>query len=155
MRDGVRIINCARGGLVDEAALYDAIKSGKVAGAALDVFVQEPPDMSHPLLGLDEVVVTPHLGASTSEAQDQVAVTIAEQVAAYLQTGAVVGAVNVPAVAPDALDAMRPYLLLGEKAGSFQTQFFDGPVTEVHIAYSGEVSERDVNPLRAQCFTGC
>ncbi|HYE74851.1 MAG TPA: hydroxyacid dehydrogenase, partial [Blastocatellia bacterium] len=97
MKDGVRIINCARGGLVDETALYNAIKSGKVAGAALDVFVQEPPPADHPLLSLDEVVVTPHLGASTTEAQDQVALITAQQVAAFLETGAISGAVNIPA----------------------------------------------------------
>ena len=104
MKDGVRVINCARGGLIDETALYNAIKSGKVAGAALDVFVQEPPPADHPLIGLDEVVVTPHLGASTNEAQESVAVTIAEQVGAYLLNGAIGGAVNVPAVAPEALE---------------------------------------------------
>ena len=98
MRKGVRIINCARGGLVDEAALYEAIKSGVVAGAALDVFEQEPPPPDHPLLGLEEVIVTPHLGASTTEAQEGVAVTVAEQMRDYLMTGALRGAVNVPAL---------------------------------------------------------
>ncbi|MEP7270984.1 MAG: phosphoglycerate dehydrogenase [Acidobacteriota bacterium] len=154
MRDGVRIINCARGGLVDEGALFEAIKSGKVAGAALDVFVVEPPPADHPLLGLDEVVVTPHLGASTAEAQDQVAVTISEQVADFLRTGAVAGAVNVPAVSPDAIDAMRPYLLLGEKLGSFQTQYFGRAVSEVQIDYSGEVADRDVQPITRAILTG-
>lgn len=154
MKEGVRIINCARGGLVDEAALYDAIKSGKVAGAALDVFVQEPPAADHPLLGLDEVVVTPHLGASTNEAQDQVAVTIAEQVLDFLRTGAVAGAVNVPAVPPEAVEALRPYLLLGEKLGSFQAQFFELPVSEVRVVYSGEVAELDVNPITRSILTG-
>lgn len=154
MRDGVRIINCARGGLVDEDALLTAIKSGKVAGAALDVFVVEPPPLDHPLLELDEIIVTPHLGASTTEAQDQVAVTIAEQVADFLTTGAVAGAVNVPAVSPDAIETMRPYLLLGEKLGSFQTQFFDHAVSEVQIAYSGEVADRDVHPITRAVLTG-
>ncbi|HEX7530019.1 MAG TPA: phosphoglycerate dehydrogenase, partial [Pyrinomonadaceae bacterium] len=98
MKKGARIINCARGGLVDESALYQAIKSGTIAGAALDVFEQEPPPPDHPLLGLDEVIVTPHLGASTTEAQEGVAVTVAEQMRDYLLTGALRGAVNVPAL---------------------------------------------------------
>ena len=98
MKPGVRIINCARGGLVDESALYDAIKSGTVAGAALDVFVNEPPPPDHPLLLLDEVIVTPHLGASTAEAQEGVAFTVAEQMRDYLLSGALRGAVNVPCV---------------------------------------------------------
>ncbi len=154
MRDGVRIINCARGGLVDENALLEAIRSGKVAGAALDVFAVEPPPADHPLLGLEQVIVTPHLGASTTEAQDQVAVTIAEQVAGFLRTGALAGAVNVPGVSPEALEAIRPYLLLGEKLGSFQAQFFSHPVSEVQIAYSGEVAELDVHPITRAILTG-
>lgn len=154
MRDGVRIINCARGGLVDEAALYRAIKSGRVAGAALDVFAEEPPPPDHPLLGLDEVIVTPHLGASTSEAQDQVAITIAEQVAAFLESGAVIGAVNVPAVSPEALSVMRPYLLLGEKLGSFQTQYFGHSCNEVQINYRGEVADLDVRPITRAVLAG-
>jgi D-3-phosphoglycerate dehydrogenase len=154
MRDGVRIINCARGGLVDEDALCRAIKAGRVAGAALDVFVEEPPPKDHPLLALEEVIVTPHLGASTAEAQDQVALTIAEQVAAFLESGAVVGAVNVPAVSPEALAVLRPYLLLGEKLGSFQTQFFGHAISEVQIAYSGEVAELDVHPITRAVLTG-
>jgi D-3-phosphoglycerate dehydrogenase len=98
MKKGVRIINCARGGLVDEGALYDAIKSGTVAGAALDVFTEEPPSADHPLLLLDEVIATPHLGASTAEAQEGVAFTVAEQMRDYLLSGALRGAVNVPSL---------------------------------------------------------
>ena len=154
MRDGVRIINCARGGLVDEDALYHAIKSGRVAGAALDVFVEEPPPKDHPLLALEDVVTTPHLGASTTEAQDQVALTIAEQVAAFLESGAVAGAVNIPAVSPETLAVLRPYLTLGEKLGSFQTQFFGHAFNEVQINYSGEVAELDVHPITRAILTG-
>lgn len=154
MHDGVRIINCARGGLVDESALYEAIKSGRVAAAALDVFVEEPPPADHPLLSLDEVIATPHLGASTSEAQDQVAVTIAEQVGNFLATGAVAGAVNIPAVSPEALDALRPYLSLGERLGSFVTQYFEGAVSEVGVAYNGEVAERETEPITRAILTG-
>ncbi|HZS04422.1 MAG TPA: phosphoglycerate dehydrogenase [Blastocatellia bacterium] len=154
MKDGVRVINCARGGLVDEEDLYNAIKSGKVAGAALDVFVQEPPPADHPLIGLDEVIVTPHLGASTSEAQDSVAVTIAEQVAAFLTGGAIGGAVNVPAVSGEVLETLRPYLTLGEKLGSFLTQFFGHAFNEVQISYSGEVAGLDVRSITRAILTG-
>jgi D-3-phosphoglycerate dehydrogenase len=154
MKDGVRVINCARGGLVDETALYNAIKSGKVAGAALDVFVEEPPPTDHPLLGLEEVITTPHLGASTTEAQESVAITIAEQVAAFLLTGAVGGAVNVPAVSPEILDRMRPYLSLGENLGRFQAQFFGYAFNEVRINYSGEVTTMDVHSITRAILTG-
>ena len=154
MKDGVRIINCARGGLVDEGALVNAIKSGKVAGAALDVFVKEPVPTDHPLLTLDEVIVTPHLGASTNEAQDAVAVTIAEQVANYLLDGAIAGAVNVPAVTAEALESISPYISLGEKLGSFQAQFFNQPVSEVQINFSGEVADLDVRPITQAVLAG-
>jgi D-3-phosphoglycerate dehydrogenase len=154
MKDGVRVINCARGGLVDEQALHDAIKSGKVAGAALDVFEQEPVPADNPLLTLDEVVVTPHLGASTHEAQESVAVTISETVANFLLTGAITGAVNVPAVSAEALVTMQPYLTLGEKLGAFQAQFFNQPVSEVQINYSGEVADLDVRPITQAVLTG-
>ena len=154
MKDGVRIINCARGGLVDEEALHAAIKSGKVAGAALDVFVTEPPPADHPLLALEEVVATPHLGASTTEAQDSVAVTIAEQVANYLIIGAVEGAVNVPTVSREILDALQPYLTLGEKLGAFLAQYFSGAVNDVQIAYSGEVADRETQPITRAILTG-
>ena len=154
MKDGARVINCARGGLVDEQALYEAIKSGKVAGAALDVFEQEPVPADNPLLTLDEVIVTPHLGASTHEAQESVAVTISETVANFLLTGAITGAVNVLAVSAEALETMRPYLSLGEKLGVFQAQFFNQPVSEVQINYSGEVADLDVRPISQAVLTG-
>ena len=154
MKDGARVINCARGGLVDERALYDAIKSGKVAGAALDVFEQEPVPLDNPLLTLDEVIVTPHLGASTHEAQESVAVTIAETVANFLHTGAIAGAVNVLAVSAEALETMRPYLSLGDNLGAFQAQIFNQPVGEVQISYSGEVADLDVRPITQSVLTG-
>ncbi len=147
MKDGVRIINCARGGLVDEAALYNAVKSGKVAAAALDVFTQEPAPTDHPLLTLDNIVVAPHLGASTNEAQDQVAIITSEQIAAFLINGEISGAVNMPAVSSDVLEYLRPYLTLGEKLGRFQSQFYTQPVSEVEIKYSGEVAGLDVRPI--------
>ena len=147
MKDGVRIINCARGGLVDETALFNAIKSGKVAAAALDVFSPEPPPPDLPLLALDEVIVTPHLGASTNEAQDQVAVITSEQIAAFLTTGAISGAVNMAAVTPEVLAVLQPYLTLGEKLGRFQSQLDMQSVSEVEITYSGEVAGLDVRPI--------
>lgn len=147
MKDGVRIINCARGGLVDETALFNAIKSGKVAAAALDVFSSEPPPADLPLLSLDEVIVTPHLGASTAEAQDQVAIITAEQIATFLTTGGISGAVNMAAVSPEVLAVLQPYLTLGEKLGRFQSQLDLQSVSEVEITYSGEVAELDVRPI--------
>lgn len=147
MKDGVRIINCARGGLVDETALYLAVQSGKVAAAALDVFTTEPAPADHPLLTLDNIVVAPHLGASTNEAQDQVAIITSEQIAAFLINGEISGAVNMPAVSSDVLEYLRPYLTLGEKLGRFQSQFYTQPVSEIEINYSGEVAGLDVRPI--------
>jgi D-3-phosphoglycerate dehydrogenase / 2-oxoglutarate reductase len=147
MKDGVRIINCARGGLVDETALFNAIQSGKVAAAALDVFSKEPVPLDLPLLGLDEVIITPHLGASTNEAQDQVAVITAEQIGAFLTTGEISGAVNMPAVGAESLVLLRPFLALGEKLGRFQAQIYGHSVSEVEIKYNGEVSDLDVRPI--------
>ena len=122
MKDGVRIINCARGGIVDEHDLAEAIKSGKVAGAALDVYVDEPPTADHPLVKLEQVITTPHLGASTDEAQLNVAIAVAEQMVDFLAKGVVRYAVNVPSVSPELLEVLRPYLILGEKLGSLHTQ---------------------------------
>src|SRR2546430_17649337 len=117
MKKGARIINCARGGLIDEHALYEALKSGIVAGAALDVFEQEPPPANHPLLALDQVIITPHLGASTTEAQEGVAFTVAEQMRDYLLSGALKGAVNVPSLGARELGVLQPYINLAEKIG--------------------------------------
>ncbi len=154
MKQGVRVINCARGGLVDEAALYDAIKSGKVAGAALDVFVAEPPAADHPLLQLDEVIVTPHLGASTTEAQEGVAFTVAEQMRDYLQTGALRGAVNVPAIGTAELGVLRPYIELAEKLGRFQAQLIGGAVSEVKLEFAGEIVAFNAAPVTRSFLAG-
>jgi D-3-phosphoglycerate dehydrogenase / 2-oxoglutarate reductase len=154
MRPGVRVINCARGGLVDEAALYQAIKSGIVAGAALDVFEQEPPPSDHPLLGLEEVIVTPHLGASTTEAQEGVAVTVAEQMRDYLLTGALRGAVNVPALGAKELITLQPYLALAESLGRFQAQLVDSAVREVRLEFAGEMVELDAAPVTRSFLAG-
>ena len=154
MKNGVRIINCARGGLVNETDLYDAIKSGKVAGAALDVFVQEPIPTDHPLLSLDQVVCTPHLGASTAEAQVNVAVAIAEQLKDFFTSGTIRGAVNASSVNPEVLAQVKPYIELGEKIGSFQGQAFGHNVKKVHIDYSGDVVEYDVKLITQAILVG-
>lgn len=154
MKRGVRVINCARGGLIDEDALYEAIKSGIVAGAALDVFTKEPPPSDHPLLGLDEVVVTPHLGASTTEAQEGVAFTVAEQMRDFLLTGALRGAVNVPALGAKELLALQPYIELAESLGRFQAQLVDSPVREVRLEYAGEIVKLDAAPVTRSFLAG-
>src|SRR5437879_3220327 len=154
MKQGARIINCARGGLIDEHALYEAIKSGIVAGAALDVFEQEPPPASHPLLQLDQVIVTPHLGASTTEAQEGVALTVAEQVRDYLLTGALRGAANVPALGAKELNLLQPYLALAERLGRFHAQIVNGAVREVHLSFAGEVVEVDAAPVTRAFLAG-
>jgi len=154
MKSGVRLVNCARGGLIDERALADAIRAGKVAGAALDVFEQEPTPVENPLLALDQVITTPHLGASTTEAQLGVATMIAEQVLDYLKHGTVRGAVNMPAVSAELLAAIGPYITLGEKIGLFQGQVFGHDLREVAIEYSGEVTEHDVKPITHAVVAG-
>ncbi|MBX7220931.1 MAG: phosphoglycerate dehydrogenase [Blastocatellia bacterium] len=154
MKPGVRIVNCARGGLIDEDALVEAIKSGKVAGAALDVFATEPPATDHPLFGLDKVIYTPHLGASTTEAQVNVAVAIAHQMVDFFKTGAVFGAVNVPAVSAEVLAEVGPSITLGEKLGSFQGQAFGHNIKRIHIEYNGRIAESDVRPVTQAILVG-
>ncbi len=154
MKQGVRVVNCARGGLVDEAALYDAIVSGKVAGAALDVFEQEPVAADNPLLKLEQVVATPHLGASTEEAQAGVATLIADQMVEYLQRGTIRGAVNFASLNAEQLAELRPYLLLGEKLGLFTGQAFGRNLTDVEFDYSGDVAAYDVTPISQAILTG-
>jgi D-3-phosphoglycerate dehydrogenase len=154
MKQGVRIINCARGGLVDEQALLTAIKDGKVAGAALDVFTQEPPPADHPLVALDQVIATPHLGASTTEAQEGVAFTVAEQMRDYLLTGALRGAVNVPALGAQELRALRPYMELAESLGRFHAQLLDDAVREVRLEYADAIAEMDAAPVARAFLAG-
>jgi D-3-phosphoglycerate dehydrogenase / 2-oxoglutarate reductase len=150
---GVRIVNCARGGLIDEAALYDAIRSGHVAGAALDVFAQEPA-RSSPLFELDNVVVTPHLGASTAEAQAKVAVQIAEQIADYLTTGAVVNALNMPSVSTEEAPRLQPYMRLAAQLGSFAGQLTETGLRAATITYAGQVASLNTHPLTAILLEG-
>src|SRR6267142_4746869 len=154
MKKGVRIINCARGGLVDEKALEEAITNGIVAGAALDVFVQEPPPADHPLLALNEVIATPHLGASTTEAQEGVAFTVAEQMRDYLLSGALRGAVNIPALGAKELNALQPYINLAESLGRFQAQLVDSAVREVRLEYAGEIVDVDAAPVTRSFLAG-
>jgi len=154
MKKGVRIINCARGGLVDEKALYEAIKEGTVAGAALDVFEQEPPAADNPLINLAEVIVTPHLGASTTEAQEGVAFTVAEQMRDYLLTGALRGAVNVPSLGVKELHALQPFIELAERLGRFQAQLVNSAVREVQLKYAGEIVDFDAAPVTRAFLAG-
>jgi D-3-phosphoglycerate dehydrogenase len=154
MKDGVRVINCARGGLIDEGALYQAIKSGKVAGAALDVFESEPPPPDHPLLQLDEVIVTPHLGASTTEAQEGVALTVAEQMRDFLLTGALRGAVNLPAIDQKVLGTLQPYLALAESLGRFHAQLTNSAIREVRLEFAGELVDIDAAPVTRAFLAG-
>lgn len=154
MKQGARIINCARGGLVDEDALYEALMSGAIAGAALDVFSEEPPPADHKLLQLDQVIVTPHLGASTKEAQEGVAFTVAEQMRDFLMTGALRGAVNVPAISTKEFNLIQPYVALAESMGRFQAQLVDKAVSEVRIEYAGEIVDVDAAPVTRAFLAG-
>jgi D-3-phosphoglycerate dehydrogenase / 2-oxoglutarate reductase len=153
MKKGVILINCARGGIINEKDLYDAIKEGKVAGAALDVFEKEPV-IDNPLVGLDEVICTPHLGASTGEAQENVSIAIAQQVVDFLTTGEARNAVNIPMVSPDILPFLRPYLRLAEKLGSFLAQISNYAIEEVLIEYRGELVDYGLKPLTTSILKG-
>ncbi|MBB4286230.1 phosphoglycerate dehydrogenase [Roseospira goensis] len=153
MKPGVRLINCARGGLIDEAALKDALESGHVAGAALDVFAEEPA-RDNPLFGLDTVVCTPHLGASTTEAQENVALQVAEQISDFLLTGAVANALNMPAVTAEEAPRLRPYMKLCEQLGSFAGQITESGLKSVRIEYQGDVAGLNTRPLTATVLQG-
>ncbi len=154
MKRGVRIVNCARGGMVDETALAEAIRRGQVAGAALDVFETEPPPKGHPLLTLDPVIMTPHLGASTEEAQENVSVAIAEQVRDYLLRGVVRSAVNAPAAAPEVQRELAPYMELAERMGRFLIQLARGAPKRFELEYLGEITHRNVSLLTAAAVKG-
>ena len=153
MKDGVRIVNCARGGLVVEADLLEALESGKCAGAALDVFEEEPAK-DNPLFGREDVICTPHLGASTSEAQVNVAVQIAEQIADYLLTGAVTNALNMPSVSAEDAPKLAPYLKLAEQLGSFAGQVTVTGIEKVEIEYEGHAAELNTKPITAVVLQG-
>ena len=153
MKDGVMIINCARGGIVAENDLYDALVSGKVAGAALDVFEIEPP-VDNPLVGHDRVICTPHLGASTKEAQTNVAVAVASQIIDFLTDGTVINAVNMPSVTGEVLEKIGPYLTLAERMGCLQAQLVRGPIKEVVVEFHGDFRDLDLSPVASAVLKG-
>ena len=153
MRKGVRIINCARGGLVDEQALRAALESGHVAGAAFDVFVTEPAT-ENVLFGHPNVVCTPHLGASTSEAQENVALQVAEQMSEYLLRGAITNAVNFPSISAEEAPKLKPFIALAEKLGSFAGQLTETGLAKVQIAYEGAVAQMNTKALTSSALAG-
>ncbi len=152
-KKGVRIINCARGGLVDEAALAEMLKSGHVAGAAFDVFAEEPAT-DNPLFNLPNVVCTPHLGAATTEAQENVALQVAEQMANYLLTGAVENALNMPSVTAEEAKIMGPWIKLADHLGSFIGQMTDEPIKAINILYDGSVAQMNLDALNCSAIAG-
>ncbi|PYE84307.1 phosphoglycerate dehydrogenase [Pseudoroseicyclus aestuarii] len=153
LKPGVRIVNCARGGLVDEVALAEALKEGRVAGAAFDVFAEEPATES-PLFGLPNVVVTPHLGAATSEAQENVALQVAEQMSDYLLTGAVTNAINMPSISAEEAKIMGPWINLAGHLGNFTGQMTPEPIKAINILYDGEAAELNLAALNAAVVAG-
>ena len=154
MRPGVLIINAARGGIVDEAALLRALNSGRAGGAAMDVFSKEPPSPDDPLVRHDHVICTPHLGASTEQAQVNVAIAVAEQVRDYLVEGIVGNALNVPSISKELYEQIRPYLVLGEKLGRFHGQLCPGSIDRIDIEYSGDAAGLEVAPITVSILKG-
>ena len=150
---GVLLVNCARGGLVDEAALREALESGQVGGAAFDVFTTEPAT-ENPLFGAPNFVATPHLGASTLEAQENVALQVAEQMSDYLLTGAVTNALNSPSVTAEEAPRLKPFIALAEKLGAFAGQLVDEGLRAIDVAYLGDVAQLNVRPVTAAALAG-
>ncbi|MGI6492495.1 MAG: phosphoglycerate dehydrogenase [Pelotomaculum sp.] len=153
MKPGVRIINCARGGIIDEQALYEAMKDGKVAGAAFDVFEDEP-NTTSPLFEFNNFIATPHLGASTSEAQLCVACDVVDEIIAALQGEFVKNTVNIPPMNPKVMAIVKPYLTLAEKMGKFCAQLIDGAVNTIEVSYSGELANEEVAPITTTLLKG-
>ncbi len=154
MKKGVHIINCARGGIVNEADLVWALEQGIVKGAALDVFEQEPPPADHPLLKSDQVIYTPHLGAATDEAQENVALEVAELVVDYFTNGTIKNSVNFPSVTGEMSKILRPYIALAEKLGSLQGQLIEKLPTEILIEYRGDISDYNTAPVTQALLKG-
>jgi len=154
MKDGVRIVNVARGGIIDDNALIEAVKSGKCAGAALDVFVSEPPDFSSELFKTEGIIFTPHLGASTEEAQTNVAIDVAEQIADVFQGRSARAAVNMPALAPEVLAAVTPFLPLAEKMASLAIQTTEGRPEKIEVSYGGELASIESGPITRSVLVG-
>jgi D-3-phosphoglycerate dehydrogenase / 2-oxoglutarate reductase len=153
MKKGVRLVNCARGELVNEADLAEGLRNGSVSAAAIDVFAEEPPKNS-PLLALENIVLTPHVGGSTFEAQEAVGVQIAQQVKEYLKHGVIQNAVNVPSVSAEEYAAMQPYIVLAERMGSFLAQIAEGTIEEISIRYSGHIAEWKTELIRNGAIKG-
>ena len=153
MKTGVRVVNCARGELIDEAALLEAMNSGKVAGAALDVFEKEPPT-GHPLLEAESLVATPHIGGSTEEAQEIVGVRIAEQISDYLKSGIALNAVNMPALTQEQYRVLGPYISLAERLGTFAAHISKGNPKAVHVTYFGKIAEQNTHMVRNAGIAG-
>jgi D-3-phosphoglycerate dehydrogenase len=152
-KKGVIVINCARGGLLDEAALKSGLDAGRIAAAALDVFTEEPAT-SHPLFGNDKVVLTPHLGASTNEAQENVAIQIAEQMSDYLMRGAVSNALNMPSITAEEAPRLKPFIALAENLGKFAGQLTETSVKAIEVVYAGGVSKLNTRPMTASAVAG-
>lgn len=153
-KQGVRIVNCARGGLIDEAALKDLLESGHIAGAALDVFATEPPPKDHPLFGTPGFICTPHLGASTTEAQVNVALQVAEQMADYLVNGGVANALNMPSLSAEEAPRLKPYMALAEKLGSLIGQLAHGDLPRISVELEGDAAELNPKPVTAAVLAG-
>ncbi len=154
MKKTAFVVNCARGGIVNEAALADALNAGTIAGAALDVFEEEPLPQSNPLRTARNAILTPHIAASTVEAQENVAIQVAEQVVDYLRNGVIRNAVNAPSVDPEVLEKLRPYLILAEKLGAFLSQYADCAITRLEAHYAGFLAEQPTAPLTTAAAKG-
>ncbi len=152
--EGGYVVNCARGGIVDEPALAEAVEDGVLRGAAIDVFADEPVDADNPLLDVEDVIVTPHLGASTEAAQENVAVSTAEQVLAAFAEQPVANALNAPSIDASAFDAIRPYIDVAETAGRIAVELFDGHMSGVEVTYAGDIADRDVEFVTASALKG-